>query len=50
MTRIAGLFAVLLASTLLVGCGNSRSTAVATDPESVKKLEELQKKGAQREK
>ena len=49
MTRLARVLAVLLASTLLAGCGDSKPTP-ATDPDSVRKLEELQKKGGQKEK
>jgi hypothetical protein len=50
MTRPARLLAALFATALLAGCGDSKVPTPATDPESIRKLEELQKKGAQGEK
>ncbi len=49
MTRTARLFAVLAASVVLAGC-DSKPTTPATDPESIRKLEELQKQGGARRK
>lgn len=40
--------AALLVATLLAGCGSSPTTP-ATDPESIKRLEELQKQAVQGE-
>ena len=48
MTRYARPLAVLVASVALAGC-DSKPTAPATDPDSIKKLEELQKQGRQGE-
>jgi hypothetical protein len=42
--------ALLPAFALLLGCGQSKPTPVATDPESIKRLEEEQKKAARGEK
>lgn len=49
MTHSARLLAVLIAAVALAGC-DSKPTTPATDPESIKKLEELQKQGGQGEK
>ena len=37
---------LLLAVAAACGCGDSKPAAVPTDPESIKKLEALQKQGA----
>ena len=49
MRRFACLFAVLAVPLALTGC-DSKPATPATDPESIKKLEELQKQGGQGEK
>jgi hypothetical protein len=50
MPLVPRIVAILCLSAFLVGCGDSAPQAPATDPESVKKLEELQKKGRSGEK
>jgi hypothetical protein len=50
MIRTVRLLAVLLLIAVLVGCGDTAPTPVPTDPDSVKKLEELQKQGGRGEK
>ena len=47
---IRKVFAFLSVFVLLTGCGQTKPTPVATDPESIKKLEEEQKKAARGEK
>ena len=46
MTR---LLAVLLASAVAAGCGDPKPAPPPTDPDSVKQLEELQKRASQGE-
>ncbi len=50
MTCKIRMIVVFLGLTGLVGCGDSKPTPVPTDPDSVKKLEELQKQGGKGEK
>lgn len=50
MPRRVLVLAALAAAVALTGCGDSKPTLPATDPESVKKLEQLQKQGSQGEK
>ncbi len=50
MIRCVQIGALLLAFTLATGCGDSTPTPVPTDPDNVKKLEELQKQGGKGEK
>jgi hypothetical protein len=47
---IRKVFAFMPVYLLLAGCGQTKPTPVATDPESIKKLEEEQKKAARGEK
>jgi predicted small lipoprotein YifL len=49
MRTFARAATILAAVLVLTGCGSSSPTTPATDPESIKKLEELQKKAAQGE-
>ena len=48
MTRCARLLILLVASVALAGC-DTKPTLPSTDPDSIKKLEELQKQGRQGE-
>ena len=49
MSRAARLLTAVFASALLAGC-DSKPAAPATDPDSIRKLEEAQKQAAQGEK
>ncbi|MCE9563589.1 MAG: hypothetical protein K8U57_16225 [Planctomycetes bacterium] len=50
MTLSVRFLMIALALAVLAGCGDSTPTPVPTDPDSVKKLEELQKQGGKGEK
>jgi hypothetical protein len=49
MIRLVRLLVVFAAVAALAGCGDSKPAPVPTDPDSVKKLEELQKQASQGE-
>jgi ABC-type glycerol-3-phosphate transport system substrate-binding protein len=47
---VTRLLAVLLASAVAAGCGGAQPSSPATDPDTIKKLEEEQKQASQGEK